>query len=117
MKTHPILYLVSFADSEVYRLPYEEGTDIKTRLDSLSEKLKVYLNGKYPDEPVAYFTSPKVEEIYTESDAELYSSYPLLDADALAAIEKKLGREVLDRESVNRLNSDAPFADILNTNP
>lgn len=117
MKAHPILYLVSFADSKVYRLPYQEGTDIKTRLEALSGKLKVYLEKIYPDQPIAYFTSPKVEEIYTEADAKQYSVYPLLNASAFEAIERKLGNEVLDRESLNRLNSDAPFSDILNPNP
>lgn len=110
METVKHLYIVSFGNSDKYRLESEEplGSPLHSchdRLDSLEETVKKYLQNKFPGKPLAYFFTPKVEEI-AWSHRDKYMAFPLLDNAGLAKIEKILAKEVEEMEALDNLNSN-----------
>ncbi len=104
------IYLVSFGNSDKYILRDSEVGE-KSYLTRIESELNNFLRDKFPNEPFAYFTSPRVDEISSDT-AEKYSKYPKLDAKAVDAIKKVLSAEVEDLEANKTLNSDAPFANV-----
>ncbi|MDE5796453.1 MAG: hypothetical protein K2H75_05035 [Muribaculaceae bacterium] len=100
------LYIVSFGDSEKYRLVLKE--DDSETLENVEKKLDSYLRDKFPGDSFAYFTSPKVTEVAWEH-RDRYETYPELDDKAIEAIKAVLAKEVKDRDDMQQLNSDAPY--------
>lgn len=100
------LYIVSFGDSEKYRLVLKE--DDSETLQNVEKKLDSYLRNRFPGDSFAYFTSPKVTEVAWEHRGQ-YESYPELDDKAIAAIEAVLAKEVKNRDDMKQFNSDAPY--------
>lgn len=104
------VYLVSFGNSAKYILRDKEaGKD--SRLAKIETELNAFLRDRFPDEPFAYFTSPRVDVI-SRVDAEKYASYPPLDAEAIDDIKKVLAKEVEDMEATKRMNSNAPYSNV-----
>lgn len=104
------IYLVSFGNSDKYVLRDTESGE-KSYLTRIESELNNFLREKFPNEPFAYFTSPRVDEI-SEANPEDYASYPKLDAKAVDAIKKVLSEEVEDLEANKSINSDAPYANV-----
>ncbi len=100
------LYIVSFGDSEKYRLTVREGE--ADPLQAVEKELDTYLRDKFPGDSFAYFTSPKVTEVAWEH-RDRYESYPKLNEKAVEAIKVVLAKEVKDRNDMQQLNSDAPY--------
>ena len=116
MNTRTHLYIVIFSASKQYRYEFDAPADSDSLHNSLAfeeleKQLNQYLKKEFPDEPIAYYTSARVEEISPEH-RERWEQYPPLDEEAVANIEKLLAREIRDRLSNEELNSDAPWADI-----
>lgn len=105
------LYIISFGDSNKYRLTADSNAQHIERLDAYEKELSAYLHRLFPGETFAYFTTPKVEEIIIEH-ADQYASYPELDDRALEEIKNRLKTEVENREEQDQLDSDAPFNDV-----
>ncbi len=99
-------YIVSFGDSEKYRLIVNEGTS--DTLQTIEKELDTYLRSKFAGDSFAYFTSPKVTEVAWEH-RDRYENYPLLDEKAVEAIKAVLLKEASEREDLQQLNSDAPY--------
>ena len=102
------LYLVSFGNSSKYLL-----RDTASGKDSLLTKIEAELNGylrtKFPDEAFTYYTAPKVEEVLNADD---YKGYPVLDEKAMNSVKEVLAREVANMASQDKLDSNAPFANV-----
>lgn len=104
-------YIVSFGDSQQYRLtveidPEDENAH-ESKLINLEKELNAYLKQRFPEDTFAYFTTPKVTEISADHEDQ-YASYPLLDNKAMDAIKKVLVREVQVMESEKELDRNAP---------
>ena len=100
------LYIVSFGDSEKYRLAVKEGDS--DPLQGLEKELDSYLRERFPGDSFAYFTSPKVTEV-TWEHRDRYENYPELNDKAIENIKAVLVKEVKDRNDMQQLNSDAPY--------
>ncbi len=116
METRKHLYIVSFANSNKYRYEFDAPANAESLHNSLAfEKLEKQLNQnlkkEFPEEPIAYYTSARVEEI-SPDHREKWSQFPPLDEQALATIEKLLAKEIRDQLATQELNSDAPWSDI-----
>lgn len=116
METRKHLYIVSFSDSDKYRYSFDAPSDSDSMnnsqaFDELEKQLNRYLKAKFPEEPIAYYTSARVEEFSPEHIAE-WEQYPPLNEEALQAIEKLLVKEIQDDIDTQDLNSDAPWSDI-----
>lgn len=110
------LYIVSFGDSRKYRVEFEDVANVDpfhhtNPLASVEADISEYLEGFFPGESLAYFDTPKVTEVYWKDRAE-YESYPVLDAAAVKDIEAELRKEVENREDQQRLDCNAPYAEI-----
>lgn len=110
------LYIVSFADSEQYRYEFKSNEPIESLkhscpLDAIADRLYSSLKNRFPDEPIAYYTTPKVVEI-SWLNRDKYKGYPLLDESAVEEIETLLATEIEDQMSLQNLNSNAPFDSI-----
>lgn len=114
METTKHLYIVSFGDSDKYRLSYTdadlEGADKDSPLVKLENELNAYLKERFPESTFAYFTTPKVTELDPSHESQ-YMQYPELDAAAIEAIKKVLVKEVEEMNSARELNDNAPWAD------
>ncbi len=104
------LYIISFGDSNKYRLVTDCDAQHISRLADYEKQLNDYLHGLFPGETFAYFTTPKVEEI-SMAHADQYASYPELDDKALEDIKALLKTELENREDQKEMDSDAPFND------
>ena len=114
------LYIVSFGDSRKYR--YETLTDLPAAacgetplrhdnpFEAIESRLRAELEKKFPGQPVAYFVSAKATEVDCDHSAE-YASYPPLDEAAEKNILAQLEKEIRERDDLEQLNSNAPFAD------
>lgn len=111
--TQKKLYVVSFGHSDRYLLPTDNAEEAHRILVDLEKKLNQYLKEKYPDETFAYYTYPRVTEV-EPSHRDRYDKYLPLDDSAFRIIESVLDREIADMESLQKLNSDAPYD---NANP
>ena len=101
-------YLVSFGNSSTYIL-HATASGKDSLLTKIEAELNGFLRDKFPDEAFAYYTAPRVEDIDNSAD---YASYPRLDAKAMEDIKDVLSREVSNMESQNRLDSNAPYANV-----
>ena len=108
--TQKHLYIISFGDSNKYRLITDSDAQHIARLDAYEKELSAYLHRLFPGETFAYLTTPKVEEI-SIAHADQYASYPELDDKAHEDIKNLLKTELENREDQNELDSDAPFND------
>lgn len=116
MEAKKRLYIVSFGDSKKYRVEFEDVANVDpfhhtNPLESIESDIKGYLEGLFPGEALAYFETPKITEVYWKDRAE-YESYPVLDATAIKAIEAELKVEVENRDDQNRLDCNAPYAEV-----
>lgn len=115
MENNSKIYIVSFGDSEKYRLPVLEDNSEDhphdTPLVRLENELNSYLKERFPEDTFAYFTTPKVTEI-SALHADQYASYPMLDDAAVEEIKKVLVREIEVMQSEKQLDSDAPWSNI-----
>lgn len=107
------LYIVSFADSEQYRYEFKsdlpmEALDHESPLREIEDRLYKNLKARFPDEPIAYYTTPKAVEV-SWLNRDKYKGYPLLDDAAVGTIESLLASEIEDQMSLQNLNSNAPF--------
>lgn len=109
MDTKKKFYIVSFGDSEKYRLETDEIAE--KALEPIVEGLKNYMSGKFPGRDFSYYTTPDVKEI-NRMDKSEYQSYPVLDTVAVAKIRKVIDNGMKDKESLCELNSNAPFDDL-----
>ncbi|MCM1152468.1 MAG: hypothetical protein NC328_02290 [Muribaculum sp.] len=116
METTKHIYLVSFGNSDEYRLETQEilvpGKGYKVlAIDEIENEIKEYLTGKFPGIPLAYYFTPKVTEISVSHESE-YRGYKPLNDEALQQIKKNLTTEVENMEANDRLDRNAPYADV-----
>lgn len=111
------LYIVSFGNSRQYRIEFD---DVKNEADQFhhtnpleeaEKEIAAYLKEKFPNQPVAYFSTPKVVEVPV-GHRDQFMHYPLFTAEAVGQIEKELFREVQVTEAMDKESSDAPYSDI-----
>ncbi|MCM1378025.1 MAG: hypothetical protein NC186_06225 [Prevotella sp.] len=103
------LYIISFSDSRKYRLEtaIPEGAERsieKKPIEDIEAVVKDYLKKRFPDEPLAYFFTPRVEEISWEH-RDQYADLPELNDEEISLIEKELAGEVEQMEAVRKVNS------------
>lgn len=103
-------YVISFGNSDKYFL-HDSKVGKESRLTRIENELNEYLQQKFPNETFAYFTSPRVDEISPEHAKE-YEKYPLLDSRAVESIKHVLAREVENMEANDRLDRNAPYAQV-----
>lgn len=109
------LFIVSFGDSDKYRVefndestnPYEHPSPVAWAEKSLND----YLKEKFPGKTFAYYTTPKVTEV-DWSHRDRYADYPVLDEKAIEKIKPVLVEEVENMRYQKKLNDDAPFSDV-----
>lgn len=103
--------IVSFGNSRKYRISIPKG-DAKRDLASLKDEVKEYLKGKFPQiEALSFYDKLTVAPVPENSDED-YSRFPELNKQSLAEIESVLSTEVEDAESLEELNSNAPWNSI-----
>lgn len=110
------LYIVSFGDSAKYRFEYEMPANADalfkpSPFEGVEHLLDEYLTKEFPGHHFPFLTSAKATEV-DPSHADRYADYPLLDGEALKAIEKELGKEAREFEATSELNDNAPYADV-----
>lgn len=109
------LYIVSFGDSEKYRINYsgtKEELQKSPIMQHIENTIEKYIKGKVPEGSEAkLYVKPYISEISKENESE-FASYPELDEASLPEIEKVLLNEVEDMLSLKCLNKNAPFDDI-----
>lgn len=113
METEKKYYIVSFADSNQYAYVYDVPQDIIGKSEpfaAIEAKLNDFMRSKFPGQSFAYFTSARAVEVNPTNTK--FASLPPLDDKAIKEIEAVLEREFDDMRSVERLNSNAQFADI-----
>lgn len=115
MENKKNIYIVSFGDSEQYRLPAADltssGNANEEMLVKLEKELNSYLRQRFPEDVFAYYTTPKVTEISAEH-APQYASYPVLDKAAVDEIKRVLEREVKVMRAEKQLDDNAPWSNI-----
>ncbi|MDE7403249.1 MAG: hypothetical protein K2M87_07550 [Muribaculaceae bacterium] len=100
-------YIISFGDSNKYRLPFVESGN--RDIEKVREDITSYLKGKFPGfAGLKYLDKIKLEKV----DDTAARAYPELNASSLGNIEKLLGRETKVAEAVKNLDSDAPWSNI-----
>lgn len=107
------LYIVSFGDSNKFRVPFADSKDAlekSQKLVSLENKLNEYVREKLPMATATYFTNPVIVEI-DDPDDRRFEDYPLLDAEAVESLKKRILEEVADMEDLRCLNQNAPWAE------
>lgn len=112
------LYIVSFGDSDKYRMLFTEQPSADglhhsgmTPLAEIERKLNDYLTEKFSEGNYAYYTSPRVTEIEWEH-RDQYEDYPMLDEEAVKVIEDVLALEVKVMLDNEELNQDAPYSNV-----
>ncbi len=115
MENKKRFYLVSFGNSSVYRIAYneEDGENHRSHepFAKIEKELNDYLKQEFPDKTFTYFTSPKITEISDDEDGK-YQGYQELDAKAVEDIKHVLKREIEDMEAVKESNSNAKFSNV-----
>ena len=115
MEAKKRLYIVSFGDSDKDRVEFEDIANVDAfhhtnPLKDVEAEIESYLRHLFPGQPMAYYDTPKIEEINWE-DREKYSSYPVLDEAAVKKIEAELKLEVENLGDKDMLDSNAPYAE------
>lgn len=103
-------YIVSFGNSNKYIL-HDSAPYKNSMLARVEAELNRFLRNRFPDEAFAYFTSPRVDEVNPKTD-DTITEYPPLDSSAMEKIKKVLEVEVENMEANDRLDSNAPYANI-----
>lgn len=116
MEAKKRIYIVNFGDSDRYRVEFDDVANVDpyhhtNPLKNVEAEITEYLGKLFPGEPLAYYETPKIEEVYWE-DREKVADIPVLDADAVKKIEAQLKVEVENRNDQNMLDSDAPYSNI-----
>lgn len=116
MEAKKRLYIVSFGDSNKYRVEFEDVANVDpfhhtNPLCKVEAEIEEYLGKLFPGEPLAYYETPKVTEVNWDDRAE-YESYPVLDDTAVKEIEAVLKKGVENMESQKVLDNNAPYADV-----
>lgn len=114
MEAKKRLYIVSFGDSDKYRVEFDDVDNVDpfhhtNPLAHAEHEIEDYLNRMFPDEPLAYFETPKVTEVRWEDRAK-YASYPVLDEEAVKKIESTLRTGVENMEDQKTLNNNGPHS-------
>lgn len=102
------VYIISFGDSTKYRFtPNEENCS----LSEIRSDIKAYLSKKYPllGSP-ELFDSMTVTEVDGANKAE-YEGYPEFNDESINEIKHIVSTEIDSRDSLRRLNSNAPWND------
>lgn len=100
-------YIVSFGNSDKYRLPFIESDDRDIKL--VREDVESYLKGRFPQFAGLEFFSKMNLEKSTDTAAR---ALPEFNASALNAIKNVLKIEVEDAESLEVLDNNAPWSNI-----
>lgn len=112
MENKKHLYIVTFGDSDSYRLYIPEDTPEGAVRDAkvldIEKELNDFLKDKFQDSAFTYFTTPRVREIDFSDEYE-YAQYPQLDENAVAELKRKLATEVEVMEAEKELDRNAPF--------
>lgn len=116
MESKKRLYIVSFGESDEYRLEFDDvaNTDAfhhTNPLNNLETELSDYLSSEFPGKTFTFLTTPKVTEV-SYDNIEKYKSYPILDAKAIEEIKKVIFNEAEMKMNDAELNLNAPFAEV-----
>lgn len=98
-------YVISFGNSKKYKVPADDSKTIECAKEDIAK----YLTEKFPS--VDYLSFYKHITINEEPGSEA-DQYEDLECAKIEDIEKVLGVEVKDMESLDLLNRNAPFDDI-----
>lgn len=98
------LFIISFGDSRKYRVEINAG-ETRTPFADYEKELNDYLNAQFPDEPFAYFTTPRITEVEYAHKPD-YAAYPEMSRAAMDDIKHELLREVRVMNATRRLDSN-----------
>lgn len=106
------LYIVSFGDSRQYRYefvshPQEDPVKKEDPFCGFEKELNDYLAEKFPGQTFAFFTTPRVTEIDPSHESR-FAAYPELNEAAMADIKRVLSEEIVEREALDRIDSNQP---------
>lgn len=103
-------FVVSFGNSRKYRV--ESCCADSPAIKDVKKEVLEFLKEKFPLlDADRYYDYIEVVEL-TPENREEYGDCPLLTPGAVSEIKDTLTTEVLDEESLRRLDSNAPYADI-----
>ena len=97
-------YIISFGNSTKYRLTADNN-----ELRQLKGDIRNYLASKYPDLPALGFFDKMTVTPIDASNKDEYKDYKEFNADSLSEIKKVLSVDIDGLESLDRLNSNAPW--------
>lgn len=109
-------YTISFGDSGKYKIVLdntEDGMPLRSSgmLERIEKDLKDYLDKKFPGEPNAYLTTPKIVQVSDDMQEEV-AGYPEFVESDLAAIKEVLTREMEVMMANAKLDANARYSDI-----
>lgn len=110
------IYLVSFVNSRQYRLEFKDVVNPYNfkhynPLAEVEQQISEYLTINFPDCSLAYYETPRVEEVEWK-DRTNYETYPPLDQTAVKEIEEVLKNEIENHANQKKLDLNAPYAEI-----
>lgn len=112
MEKNMNLFLLSFGDSEKYRLPFAgslEELKESPLMATVRKELADYIKSKIGmGSDASAYADPRIQEVAPD-EAAGYERYPLFDSSSLGRIKDILLNEVKDMDSVRELNLNAPF--------
>ncbi len=118
METEKKTYIISFGDSEKYKIVLdntEDGMPLRSSgiLERIEKEVKDFLDKKFPGEPHAYLSTPKIVQVSEDMKAEV-EGYPEFSESDLEAIKTVLQREMEVMMANDKLDADARYSDINN---
>lgn len=101
-------YVLSFGNSRKYRLKATpDGADALFK--NLSNKIKSYVELTYPQLPAEkYYSRLEVKMV----DPMFVADYEVYSSDAITEFKKVIDREVADFESLEQIDSNAPWSNV-----
>lgn len=114
METKERLYIVSFGDSNKYKMPFADSKEAlkkSKKLVDIEIALQDFVREKLPMAKASYFTTPVIIEV-DPADEGKYAGYPVLDAAAVEQLKQTVLTEVEDMENIKCLSDDAPWSNI-----
>ncbi len=107
MENKSRLYLVSFGNSRKYKVETPDGSYAK--INEVRDEIEKFLKEEFPsDGGLKYYREPHVVDVPAD-EAEKYTDYPELNAEAVAQIKETLCTEVKNMADQEQLDSNAPF--------
>lgn len=111
------IYLISFGDSDKYRIPFDgtlEQLEKSSLISTVRSEIESFVKSKIKSgSEVKTYALPQIREV-SKDDKDI-EQYRLFDSSAIQEIKNMILSEVQDMDSLRELNRNAPFDDDLST--